>query len=88
MGIARWHLMDLGTGKWWWPWWEVRTKLEIQEIFFVAHSGRTEFGGKNKEILGIKDGDNEGGEQVLFFAENLNWEQRYCGSLGNLLKLF
>ena len=63
----------------------VRTKLE--EIFSVAQSGRTEFGSKNKEILGIKIGD-EGGEQVLFFAGNLNWEQRYYGCLRNLLKLF
>ena len=55
----------------------------------LLSSGRTEFGGKNKENLGIKDGvKQEDWSQILFFAKNLNWEQRYYRSLGNLLKLF
>ena len=43
--------------------------MEIQEIFFVVHLGRTEFGGKDKEILGIKDGDHKG----CFFAGKFKW---------------
>ena len=69
MSIARWHLMYLGHGG-------RSTAHAIQEndgdgkrlgqnwkyknYFLLLSSGRTEFGGKNKEILGIKDGDNEG----------------------------
>ena len=71
MGIARWHLMYLGHGgrgmahaiqerdgdhgerlgqNW----------INNQEIFLLLSSGRTEFGSKNKEIFGIKDGVKRG----------------------------
>ena len=57
--------------------------INNQEIFFVAQSGRTEFGGKDKEILGIKDGDHKG-----CFLQKIYIGKKYYGSLGNLLKLF
>ena len=56
----------------------------------MLSSGKTEFGGENKENLGIKNVvKQEDWSQILFFfAKKLNWEQRYYRSLGNLLKLF
>ena len=33
---------------------------KYKNYFLLLSSGRTEFGSKNKEILGIKDGDHKG----------------------------
>ena len=62
----------------------------LKETFFVAQFRQTEFGGENKENLGIKNMvKQEDWSQILFFfCKNLNWEQWYYRSLGNLLKLF